>query len=435
MRVLVCGAGYVGLTTAACLARLGHDTVCFDVDRERVALLAAGTVPLHEPGLEELVRQGLAGRLGFAAVIPGDLRPFDAVVICVGTPPREDGAADLSALWTLGAALAQRLAPGQLVLTKCTVPPGTNRRLAAELRGTGGRLPVVAAPEFLREGSAVADFLAPDRLVFGAATAEDAGAAERLFSAIAAPRLRTSWEGAELIKYASNAYLAVRVSFVNELARLCAAYGTDALEVARGVGLDRRIGTEYFAPGMGYGGSCLPKDVAALLHVARASGHELAVVAAAVRANDEQLDYLVGRLARAAGGLQGKRIAVWGLAFKAGTDDVRGSPALRLIDRLLAVGADVAAHDPLALDNARRQYEGASPVPAFCADAWEAAAGAQGVVVATDWPEYRSADLARLRRLVAAPVILDARNALDPAAAAGAGLCYLGVGREPREEG
>lgn len=425
MRVLTIGAGYVGLTSAACLASLGHEVLCCDIDRERIRQLSAGTIPIFEPGVVELIAAAGPSRLRFTAALPEDLGPIDALLICVGTPPLAEGGADLGQLFQLAADLAPRLRPDQLVLTKCSVPPGTNRALGAALPSAR----VVAVPEFLREGSAVHDFLYPDRLVFGVRSPEDARAADRVFARIAAPRLVTTWEGAELVKYAANAYLAVRLSFVNELARVCAGYGADILDVAAGMGLDRRIGTAYLSAGLGFGGSCLPKDIAAFQHAARAVGHELTVVAAAEGANARQLAYVVDLLCQALGGLNHRRLAVWGLAFKSGTDDLRAAPALGLIDVLLGSGALVRAHDPAALENARRHYASALRGPALDADPWDAARDAEALVLATDWPVYRDADLARLRACLAVPgIVLDARNALDADAVTRAGLRYIGVG-------
>jgi len=429
VRVLVAGAGYVGLTAAACLASLGLETVCYDVDRARIAGLRAGLVPFREPGLGEMLRELAPARLGFTADLPAALPATAAVLICVGTPSRADGSADLGPLRRVAAGLARSLRPGQLVITKSTVPPGTNRWLAARFRRAGVPARVVANPEFLREGSAVADFLTPDRIVLGAAAAEDARAADALFSALPGPRLVTSWEGAELVKYGANAFLAVRVSFVNELARLCGSYGADVTEVARGVGLDRRIGTAYLAAGLGYGGPCLPKDLAALQHAAGAVGQELQIAGAAARVNAGQVEYVAGLLERALGGLGGRRVAVLGLSFKGGSDDLRGSPALRLVERLLAAGAQVRAHDPLALPAAAAACAGSSGRLEFCADLWQAAADASAVAVATDAPEYRGLDLQRLKACMAGDVLLDARNALQPADVERAGLVYVGVGR------
>ena len=432
VRLFVAGTGYVGLTAGACLAHLGHEVVCYDVDRPRIDRLRAGDVPLHEPQLGDLLSRVSPARVEFTADLPDGLLQTDAVLICVGTPARADGSAELTALHLLTAELARHVVPGQLVITKSTVPPGTNRWMAAQFHRAGVPARLVANPEFLREGSAVADFLAPDRIVYGAASAEDAQAAERVFAGVPGARVVTTWESAELIKYAANAFLAVKVSFMNELARVCTGYGADVTEVAYGAGLDRRIGTGHFAAGLGYGGSCLPKDVAALQHAARAVGRELAIVGAAAQVNEEQVGHVAGLLDTALGGLAGRRVAVLGLAFKGGSDDLRDSPALRLTDRLLAAGVQIRAHDPLALQAADRVYRDAGRRPEFYADPMVAAEGVSAVVVATDCPEYRDLDVGRLRSRMEGRVLLDARNILSPDAVSRAGLVYIGVGRGPQ---
>lgn len=429
MRVLIAGAGYVGLTTGACLAHLGHQVLCYDPDGARVAMLRRGALPFYEPGLADIFLDTHPSRLDVCDALPQRLAEWDAILVCVGTPSGSDGQADLSAFDKLVEDLTPGLSPGQLIVTKSTVPPGTNRTLAARCAAAGVPARVVSNPEFLREGSAVADFFSPDRIVFGVADAAHAAAADRLFSGIRAPRLTTGWEAAELIKYAANAFLAVRVSFINEMGRLCSAYRADVAEVAHGVGMDRRIGQGYLSAGIGYGGSCLPKDVAALQHIAADAGIELPVVAAAATVNRGQTAYVCAQLAELLGGVSGRKIAVWGLAFKPGTDDVRSSPACALALRLLAAGAEVWAHDPLALENARRYFAAADIGPVLTGDPWAAAAGASALIIATDWPEYRSADLGRLRTCLAAPILLDGRNALSPEAVTRAGLTYLGVGR------
>ena len=420
-RIVVAGAGYVGLTGALCLAQLGHTVACYDPDRERISTLQAGTIPLREPGLQRLL-DAAPGRVTFATRLPDGPVDADAVLLCVGTPARPDGSCDLSFLEQAVADLAPRLPPGQLVITRSTVPPGTNRRLQGAF---GERARVVACPEFLREGSAVADFLRPDRMVFGAAGPEDAEPAAAIFAGLPGKRLVTTWEAAEIIKYASNAFLAVRVSFANELAGLCAHFGADPAAVMYGIGLDPRIGTGYLSPGAGYGGSCLPKDVGALLHTAGTAGCQLRVVQAAAQVNDEQPRRLVQRLAEAAGGLAGQPVALWGLAFKAGTDDLRASPALRLLAALREADATVRAHDPAAMEAAARLEQ----APLLAASPLEAARGAYALVIATEWPEYEGADLQATRAVMSGPWLLDCRNVIDPGAARRAGFHYLGVGR------
>jgi UDPglucose 6-dehydrogenase len=427
-RIGVIGAGYVGLTTAACLAHLGHDVTCADIDEEKLRRLARGEVPIREEGLETLVAQGLeAGRLRFDLGAAAAARNADVVFVCVPSPPAADGSADLSALVAAVDAIGPVLAPGTTVVNKSTLPVGSTRivrRLLERAGAAGGHFAVACNPEFLREGDAVHDFLHPHRIVVGCDDRNDAPVILELYRALDAPVLVTDCASAELVKYASNALLATKISFVNALSELCEAVDADVEEVTAGVGLDPRIGPQFLRPGPGYGGPCLPKDAAALLASADSLGCEFGILRAVIERNEHQRERIVAKIRRAAGGsLTGARVAVWGLAFKAGTDDTRDSPALAVVGRLLDEGAAVRAYDP-AVD--------AVPGDRFSrlvvmGNLYAPCTGADVLAVLTEWPEFRRADFRRIRALLCRPVVVDARNLLD--AAALAGFAYEGVGR------
>jgi UDPglucose 6-dehydrogenase len=428
--IAVVGGGYVGLTTAACFARLGHDVACGDVDREKVGRLAKGEVPVLEEGLPALVAEGLASRrLAFVVGAAQAARAAEFVFLCVPTPPGEDGRADMSIVEDVVREIAPVLRPGSVVINKSTVPVGSTalvERLLAEAGVPAGAIGVASNPEFLREGTAVRDFLEPHRVVIGC---QDTGVAVRvseLYRSLQAPILVTDAASAELIKYASNAFLATKVSFINEIANLCEAMSADVREVALGVGYDPRIGFEFLHPGPGFGGSCLPKDVAALLHDSGQAGYDFRLLAAVAEVNRLQRERIVGKIRGALGGaLRGAQVALWGLTFKANTDDVRESPAIAVASALAAEGADVRAYDPVSGEHARTLLPGVDVV----ADAYDACAGADVVVVLTEWDELRWLDFDRVSQLMRTNRIVDARNLLDPAAMRKRGFSYQGLGR------
>ncbi len=418
----------MGLTTAACLCELGHEVALLEIDGERVARLQRGECPFYEPGIDDLLRRHLDRSLRVTTDMDQALRRAEVLIVCVGTPQSASGAPDLRALWKLLGDLRKRRPAGPLtVVLKSTVPPGTNRRAQSRL---GPGFTVVSNPEFLREGTAIHDFFHPDRIVVGAASPAAARQVADLYRGIDAPVISTGWEEAELIKYASNAFLAVKLSFANEVAALADGLGADVLAVLKGVGLDRRIGGHFLNPGPGYGGSCLPKDLAGLLWTARRRRVRLDLLPAARRANERQRRRVLAKL----GPVAGRRIAVWGLAFKAGTDDVRESPALAIIPALLAEGARVAAHDPEARHTFAAALAAAGPdgLPAgleLADDPWSAAHGADALLVLTEWPAYAAASPAEIRTALAGDLVVDARNLFDPDAMAAAGLRHIGVGR------
>lgn len=434
MQLAVIGAGYVGLVTGACLTELGHEVTCVDIDEAKVAALSAGVVSIYEPGLQNLVDRGLTtGRLRFVDDYADAVPDATVVMIAVGTPSDPSGRADLSQINRAIDQVAKLLEPGSLVVMKSTVPVGTTMETVQKIKAVRPDLEfeIGSNPEFLRQGDAVADFMRPDRLVLGTASPR----AEQMLRHIYQPlltagvtTLMTTIETAELIKYASNAFLATKLSFVNEIADLCEAVGADVEEVAIGVGLDARISDRFLAAGPGYGGSCLPKDTQALLHTSQVHGTPSRIVAAAVDANLNRKRRMATKVAAAVGGsLQGKRIGVLGLAFKANTDDLRESPAVEIIRMMIGAGATVCAYDPEGMDNARRLL----PDIEYAAGPYEAITGVDAVAIVTEWPEFATMDLVRVRDLAKAPVIVDLRNLYDPEDMRRLGFSYHSIGRPP----
>jgi UDPglucose 6-dehydrogenase len=432
MKVAVIGTGYVGLVTATCLAESGNDVVGVDKDRAKVDTLDAGRLPIYEPGLLELVqRNRREARLRFTTDLADAVRPAQLVFVAVGTPPGPDGAADLSSIWAVADALAPHVETPKVVVLKSTVPVGTNRKVAERLAGkTRAAVDVASNPEFLKEGAAVDDFMRPDRVVVGARRPEVAGLLHELY----APFLRTerpflvmSPESAEMTKYAANALLATKISFINEMANLCERMGADVNDVRRGIGHDERIGFQFLFPGAGYGGSCFPKDVQALIHMARGLGTPARLLEAVHEVNEAQKRVLAAKVRRHYGGALGeKTLAVWGLAFKPRTDDVREAPALALLDELLAEGVQLRVHDPEAMANVRSAY---GDRLAYCDRPYGALEGADGLVIVTEWQEFRNPDFEVMRRLLRERVIFDGRNLYEPKALAAHGFTYYGIGR------
>jgi UDPglucose 6-dehydrogenase len=420
-RIGIFGAGYVGIVTAAGLAELGRTTMLYDTDAEKIDLLAHGGLPIHEEGLPELVASGVAaGRLQFTADPREAVAGCRAVFIAVGTLDVRDAAATIAA----------HLDGPAVIVNKSTVPVATGDVVAAIVRDARltRRAVVVSNPEFLREGSAVSDFFHPDRIVIGCDDAEAEAYLRELYAPLAAPFLVTDMRTAEMIKYAANAFLATKISFANEIAAICAAVGADVTTVLAGAGADARIGTAYFGAGLGFGGSCLPKDMRALRDIAAGAAVEPALLDAALEVNRQQVQRVCARIGVLVDGLPGRRIGVLGLAFKAGTDDVRESPATALVEQLLAGGAAVAVHDPVAVNNARRLL-GARVAYAPSDDYLAVAEGADALVLATGWEAYRDPDLARMRAMMRQALLVDARNFYDAQRIARAGVRYEGIGR------
>jgi len=423
-RIAVVGTGYVGLTTGTCLAHLGHDVTCIDNDPAKIELLESGGIPILEPGLPELVAEGVAaGRLRFTGDIVEGVQGREFVLLCVPTPQGSDGSADLSYIESAARSIRDHLEPNAIVINKSTVPVGSTRVVANAL----GRedVHVVSNPEFLREGSAVSDFLNPERVVIGADDQAVAIRVAALHLRLAAPLLVTDPATAELTKYASNAFLALKISYINAIAVVAEAVGADIDDVVTGLGLDSRIGQSFLRPGPGWGGSCLPKDTSALIRIAADAGYDFSLMKDAVKVNRQQFERVVDKVRRVAGGpLEGRTIAVWGLTFKAGTDDLRDSPAIEVARQLVAEGAKVRAYDPEVAAGAD-VLEGVEVVddPYACCD------GADALVVLTEWPEFSRMDLDRVAAALAQRAVVDTRNVLDRAALARREFTYQGIGR------
>ncbi len=437
--IAVIGTGYVGLTTGACLASLGHRVVCADIDPGKVERLTAGEIGIREDGLAELVAATTAaGRLSFTLGASAALRcstdeqPVEIVFLCVPTPMGVGGVADLSAVETVLEEIGAQLPTGAVVVNKSTVPVGTAER-TAELLGRSD-VAVVSNPEFLREGSAVHDFLHPDRIVVGSSSQDAAERVAALYSRLGAPTVLTDAASAEMIKYAANCFLAVKLSYVNALAELCERVDADIHDVTEGIGRDRRIGQSFLSPGPGWGGSCLPKDTHALLQVADGADFEFRLLRAAIDTNTRQHQRIVDKIrtavtGRRAGSLWHRRIAVLGLTFKAGTDDLRDSPALAVAALLRQAGAQLDGFDPAIEAGGRHSVD--PDVVTVVDDPYVAAKDADAVVILTEWPEFRSLDWTRVRAVAANPVVIDTRNLLDPDVVRHAGLRWVGLGRRP----
>ncbi|APR79549.1 UDP-glucose dehydrogenase [Minicystis rosea] len=432
MQLAVVGTGYVGLVAGAGFADFGNDVACVDVDAGKIARLLRGEVPIYEPGLDTLIANNVkAGRLKFSTDVAAAIRGAEVVFIAVGTPPAADGSADLSAVFSVARTIGENMNGFKVVATKSTVPVGTADRIKEILSGsTTHPFGVASNPEFLKEGNAINDFMKPDRVVIGSDSQKARDVLRHLYS----PFVRTTdrihtmdARSAELTKYAANALLATRISFMNDLAMLAEKLGADIDFVRRGVGADSRIGPKFLFPGPGFGGSCFPKDISALQQTAQQAGYELAVVRAVEEVNARQKKVLGHKVAKHFGdGLAGRRIGVWGLAFKPQTDDIRESPALTLIDDLLAAGAIVQAHDPEAMANVKAIY---GDRVTFADTMYGAAEGADALVLVTEWHEYRSPDFQRLKKLLKAPVLFDGRNMWVPDEVRELGFHYNGIGR------
>ena len=434
MRITMIGGGYVGLVSGACFAEFGTDVTVVEADPAKLAALLAGRMPIYEPGLEKLVHENTAaGRLSFTGDLAEGVKGAEAVFIAVGTPTRRgDGHADLTYVYAAVEQVARALTAPTVIVTKSTVPVGTGRRIKEIVRATRPDLTIDVAsnPEFLREGNAIGDFMRPDRVVIGSETdhaREVLGRLYRPLNLIETPILHTGIETAELTKYAGNAFLAMKVTFINEIADLCEKVGADVHDVARGIGLDGRIGRKFLHPGPGYGGSCFPKDTLALVRTAQDYGAPSRLVEATVLVNDARKSSMALRVVNASGGsVRGKTIAILGLTFKPETDDMRDSPSLPIVARLAGDGATIRAFDPEGMDQAKPMLPDSV---VYCRDALDAAAGADVVVLITEWNEFRALSPDRLRAAMRGDVLVDLRNAWDPAAMRQAGFTYHGIGR------
>ena len=442
MRITIFGSGYVGLVTGACLADAGNEVVCVDVDEARIARLNAGEVPIHEPGLEDLIRRNREqGRLSFTTDAKAGVEHGLFQMIAVGTPPEDDGSADLRHVLAVARTIGANISEYRVVMTKSTVPVGTSDTVKATIaatllaRGANVDFDVVSNPEFLKEGAAIADFMKPDRVVVGTDNPRTAELLKVLYDPFTRSHQRMlvmDLRSAELTKYAANAMLATKISFMNELANLAERVGADIERVRTGIGADPRIGYSFIYPGAGYGGSCFPKDVKALARTSRDAGHEPRVLAAVEAVNDAQKRVLFTKIERFFDGrLAGRTFALWGLAFKPNTDDMREAPSRILMEALWAAGAAVRAYDPVAMDEARRIY-GARQDLIFCKNAGHALEGADALAICTEWQEFRSPDLAKFKSVLKQPVVFDGRNLYDPGLMASQGIRYFAIGRGER---
>jgi len=433
MRIAMIGTGYVGLVSGACFSEFGLDVVCVDKDEAKIARLLQGEMPIYEPGLDALVESNRkAGRLSFTTDLAAAVAKADAVFIAVGTPSRRgDGHADLTYVFAAAQEIARALDKYTVVVTKSTVPVGTGRAVARVIRETrpDAAFDVVSNPEFLREGSAINDFMRPDRIVIGTSSErarELMRALYRPLYLIETPIVFTSVETSELIKYAANTFLATKITFINEIADLCEKLGADVHDVARGIGLDGRIGRKFLHPGPGYGGSCFPKDTLALVRTAQEAGAPLRIVETVVDINDQRKKRMAGKIIDALGGtVAGKTVAVLGLTFKPNTDDMRDSPSLEIVPALQRAGATVRAFDPEGMAEARKLLDDV----VWCDTAYECMGGADALAILTEWNEFRALDLARVKRLMRQPVLIDLRNIYEPATVTAAGFTYVCIGR------
>ena len=439
MKITMIGTGYVGLVTGTCLAEVGNDVLCLDVDPRKIDILTAGGVTIHEPGLQPMIARNVAaGRLRFTTDVDAAIAHGTMQFIAVGTPPDEDGGADMQYVLEAALAIGNRMTGWTVVVDKSTVPVGTADRVreviagALKARGVDYPFAVVSNPEFLKEGAAVEDFMRPDRIVIGGSDPRAIGAMRAVYSPFQRSHERVlvmDVRSAELTKYAANAMLATRISFMNEIANLADRLGADIEAVRQGIGSDPRIGYHFLYPGAGYGGSCFPKDVKALQYTARQNGMTLDVLAAVEVVNDAQKRILVDKVvARLGEDLTKRRIAIWGLAFKPNTDDMREAPSRVVIEGLGQRGATIVAYDPVAMDEARRIY-GGTPYVSFASSPLAACDGADALVIVTEWKEFRGQDFDTLRAKLRAPLLFDGRNLYDPAQARAAGLEYFSIGR------
>lgn len=427
--ICVVGTGYVGLTTGVCFADLGHSVTCIEIDLHKLELLRSGKSPIFEPGLEEVQERNMrAGRLRFTDDYAVGIPDAEFIFITVGTPMGEDGSADLTYVKAAARSIGQYLRSGSIIIDKSTVPVGTGdmvENIIAEHAGPDVKFDVVSNPEFLREGSALSDFFKPDRIVLGAKNREAAQRVAALHETLGAPIIITDLRTAEMIKYASNAFLATRISFINEIAQICERLGADVREVARGMGADKRIGPHFLEAGVGYGGSCFPKDVLALYHMAASAGCHPQLLQAVMDINSDARKRFVKKVETVLGDLEGRVIGVLGLSFKPNTDDMREAPSVDIINALLKKGARVKAYDPVAMARAEELL----PTVTFTATAYDVAKDADALLLVTEWNEFKQLDWQRIKRYMRQPVVIDGRNLYDPREMRNLGFIYWGVGR------
>ena len=432
MEIAVLGTGYVGLVTGAGLADFGNEVVCVDIDVRKIEALKSGVIPIYEPGLDTLVSKNVAeGRLHFSTDLPEAIRAARAIFIAVGTPPRPDGSADLRFVEDVARSIAEHMNGPKLVITKSTVPIGTGKLIQKIIAdsGTSHKASVVSNPEFLREGSAIEDFMKPDRIVIGASDDEAADLMREIYAplhSLEIPFVVTNVESSELIKYAANGFLATKITFINEIAQVCERVGANVQDVAIGMGLDSRIGPKFLQAGPGFGGSCFPKDTSAMADIARRHGYDFQIMEAVLRVNGDIKERMVAKIVEALGGdVKGKTIGILGLAFKPETDDMRDSPTIPIIKGLQARGASIRAYDPQSIANAKQFFDDIT----YCNDAYETAEGADALVIATEWNEFRALNLGRIKAALKQPNVIDLRNLYDRVRMRNEGFKYFSVGR------
>jgi UDPglucose 6-dehydrogenase len=432
MKIAVVGTGYVGLVLGACLAENGNNVICIDKDRSKIAMLEDGRMPIYEPGLEELVRRNHGERLQFTTDLVNSVAASEIVFIAVGTPQGEDGSADLQHVLAVARDIGRSITKYTVVVDKSTVPVGTARKVQAAVAAeTTQPFSVVSNPEFLKQGAAVEDFMRPDRVVIGVEPGDDRAAALMRdlygpFTRTGAPIMMMDTASAELCKYAANSILATRISFMNEVANVCELVGADVDQVRKAIGADRRIGSSFLFPGVGYGGSCFPKDVKALLKSAADRGYDFKILEAVELVNDRQKTRLVEKMTSHFGTLKGRAIALWGLAFKPRTDDMREAPAITIVERLLELGASVRAYDPEAAATAKRLFDGRITI---CEKGYDTLAGADALAIVTEWNEFREPDFKKMQQLLKSPVVFDGRNIYSPEQMRALGFTYFSIGR------
>jgi UDPglucose 6-dehydrogenase len=430
VNICVIGTGYVGLVTGSVFADMGNDVICVDKDETKIKQLSEGHIPFYEPGLEEIVKRNIDDqRLSFTSNVDAAVKKSDVIFIAVGTPPKSNGETDLSQVEDAARSIAMAMDRYKVIVNKSTVPVGTGnlvRNIIDSVKGNSVKFDVVSNPEFLREGSAVQDSLAPDRVVIGAPNQQVAVTLMELYASLGCPMLITDVHSAEIIKYASNAFLAMKISFANAIADLCERTGADVVHVINGMGHDRRIGHHHLQPGLGYGGSCFPKDVDSLIHTCYSMGYEFKLLQAVADINRDRINGFVSRIENVMGDVEGKTFGLFGLAFKPDTDDMREAKSIEVIEQLLARKAVVRAYDPAAMDNARKIFENRIE---YVANSYEAASGADAVILLTEWREFKLLNLERIRDSMKTPVLFDGRNLYNPERMKKIGFHYYGIGR------
>ncbi|MCX5687022.1 MAG: UDP-glucose/GDP-mannose dehydrogenase family protein [Candidatus Omnitrophica bacterium] len=431
MNICIIGSGYVGLVTGACFADLGNDVICVDNDKNKIKALKAGVIPIYEPGLEELVKRNRKeGRLFFGTSIKEGVKKSEVIFIAVGTPSKDDGDADLTFVEHVSREIAAAMTSYRLIVEKSTVPVNTGEWVEHTIKVFNRRnvkFDVASNPEFLKEGSAIEDFMHPDRIVLGVKSKKAAGILSELYKPLKAPIVVTDIKSAEIIKHASNSFLAAKISFINAISDICDKVGADIVEVARGVGLDKRIGREFLNAGLGFGGSCFPKDLAAFIHIAEKIGYDFGLLKEVQKINDYQKRLIVRKIEGLVWNLPKKTIGVLGLSFKPDTDDIRSAPALDIISMLIKEGADIKVYDPAAMKKAKAVL---GKQVKFCRDAYEAARSSDCLLVATEWNEFKELDFKKIKRLMRQPIIVDGRNIYDPSEMKKLGFAYVGIGRK-----